>query len=76
MLLLGVVPSTDPEAWPDDTSLTERVLRLLDMLGLDPAADGGDLVVTPSCGLAGASWRWARRACELSERVARNLASG
>ncbi len=77
-LMLGVVPSTDPATWPDDGSLTERVLRLLDMLGIDPAgADGvGDLVVTPSCGLAGASAAWARRACELSARVARNLASG
>jgi len=77
-LMLGVVPSSDPETWPDDGSLTERVLRLLDMLGIDPAgADGvGDLVVTPSCGLAGASAAWARRACELSARVARNLASG
>lgn len=77
-LMLGVLPSTDPATWPDDGSLTERVLRLLDMLGIDPAGvDGvGDLVVTPSCGLAGASAGWARRACELSARVARNLASG
>lgn len=75
-VLLGVVPPIDPEPAPDDTALTERVLRLLDMLGLDPAADRGDLVVTPACGLAGASADWARRACELSARVARNLASG
>lgn len=77
-LMLGVVPSTDPTTSPDDGSLTERVVRLLDMLGIDPAGpDGvGDLVVSPSCGLAGASPAWARRACELSARVARNLASG
>ncbi len=75
-LMLGVVPSTDPADWPDDGSLTERVLRTLDMLGLDPAADTGDLVITPACGLAGASPAWARRANELSARVARNLSSG
>jgi methionine synthase II (cobalamin-independent) len=81
-LMLGVVPATDPAtdpvSWPDDGSLTERVLRVLDMLGLDPTGPDtqGDLVVTPSCGLAGASPAWARRACELSARVARNLASG
>lgn len=77
-LMLGVVPSTDPTVWPDDGAVTERVLRLLDMLGLDPASPDvpGELVVTPSCGLAGASSGWARRACELSARVARNLASG
>jgi methionine synthase II (cobalamin-independent) len=77
-LMLGVVPAVDPATWPDDGSLTERVLRLLDMLGLDPVGpeSQGDLVITPSCGLAGASTAWARRACELSARVARNLASG
>ena len=77
-LMLGVVPSAEPGTWPDDGSLTERVLRLLDMLGIDPAgaAGAGDRVVTPSCGLAGASDAWARRACRLSALVARNLASG
>lgn len=75
-LMLGVVPATDPATPSDDGAPTERVLRLLDMLGLDPAADTGDLVVTPSCGLAGASASWARRAGELSQRVARNLSTG
>ena len=77
-LMLGVVPSADPATWPDERSLTERVQRLLDMLGLDPAdPEGtGELVVTPSCGLAGASPGWARRACDLSARVARNLGAG
>jgi methionine synthase II (cobalamin-independent) len=77
-LMLGVVPGVDPATWPDDGSLTERVLRVLHMLGLDPVGPEtqGDLVITPSCGLAGASTAWARRACELSARVARNLASG
>jgi methionine synthase II (cobalamin-independent) len=77
-LMLGVVPSTDPGTWPDERSVTERVLRLLDMLGLDPTGpdETGELVVTPSCGLAGASAAWARRACTLSARVARHLSSG
>lgn len=78
LVMLGIVPSTDPVAWPEDAGLTERVLRLLDLLGLDPGAPDvpGELVVTPACGLAGASRAWARRACELSARVARNLAAG
>ena len=75
-VMLGVVPATDADPEPDDGALTARVLRLLDMLGLDPAAETGDLVVTPTCGLAGASSRWARRAYELSGRVARNVGSG
>ena len=78
MLMLGVVPATEPSSPPDDRAVTERVLRLLDTLGLEPTSEEtpGELVVTPSCGLAGASTSWARRACELSARVARNVASG
>lgn len=76
MLMLGIVPATDPDRWPDDGALTTRVLRMLDMLGLDPGEGSGELVITPSCGLAGASTGWARRAMQLSETVARNLASG
>ncbi|MGC4109215.1 MAG: methionine synthase [Nocardioides sp.] len=71
---LGIVPSVDPDPSPGQTALTERVLRLLDMLGLDPDAVGGRLVLTPTCGLAGASADWARRATTLCATVARNLA--
>lgn len=70
---LGVVPSVEPPAAPDATTLTERVLRWLDMLGLDPDAVSGRLVITPSCGLAGASPAWARRATELCREIAANL---
>ena len=49
----------DPATEPTDTQLTESVLRWLDMVGLDPAEVGERLVVTPACGLAGASPTWA-----------------
>lgn len=55
---LGVAPATDAPI--DDKQLTERVLRWLDMLGLDPAAVGGQLLLTPACGLAGASDAYVR----------------
>jgi methionine synthase II (cobalamin-independent) len=70
---LGVVPSVDPETTPTETATTERVLRVLDVLGLDPDAVSDLLVVTPVCGLAGASPAWARQATELCRTVARNL---
>ncbi len=70
---LGVVPSTDPAADPSDARITERVQRWLDMLGLDPEVVGEQLVVTPTCGLAGATPAWAARAVRLSATVARNL---
>jgi methionine synthase II (cobalamin-independent) len=72
-LALGVVPSTDPTSVPTDTVVTERVLRWLDMVGLDPEEVAGRLVVTPSCGLAGASYDWARQALRLSGGVAGHL---
>ena len=70
---LGVVPSTDPATDVSDARLTERVQRWLDMLGLDPEVVGEHVVVTPTCGLAGATPAWAARAVRLSATVARNL---
>lgn len=70
---LGVVPSTDPDTEPSDARLTERVQRLLDMLGLDPEVVREQLVISPACGLAGATPSWAARAVRLSATVARNL---
>ncbi len=52
-VFLGVMPSTG-EAAPSAKGPLERVLRLLDMLGFDPEEVAGQLVFTPSCGLAGA----------------------
>jgi methionine synthase II (cobalamin-independent) len=70
---LGVVPSTEPDIRPSDARVTERVQRWLDMLGLDPEVVGERLVITPTCGLAGATPAWADRAVRLSATVARNL---
>jgi methionine synthase II (cobalamin-independent) len=72
---LGVVPSTDPTTAPTESALTDKVLRFLDMLGLGPEAVPS-LVVTPSCGLAGASDAWAREALRLTRAVAANLTAG
>lgn len=66
---LGVVASTDPPAGPasapTDADVTESAVRWLDMLGLDPQEVGDRLVLTPSCGLAGASPAWARQSLTL-----------
>jgi len=70
---LGVVPSVDPEAGPSEKAVTERVLRMLDVLGLDPDGVCDLLVLTPSCGLAGATPTWARRATDLCRAAAREL---
>lgn len=70
---LGVVPSTAP--LPEERAAGERVLRWLDLVGLDPDVVGDRLVVTPACGLAGATAADARRATELVRSVARASSS-
>jgi methionine synthase II (cobalamin-independent) len=78
-IALGVVPALDPadsaEGWPTDKVLVERVLRWLDMLGLDPEEHGSRLVVSPGCGLAGATGGWARQAMVLARTTAAGLSS-
>jgi methionine synthase II (cobalamin-independent) len=72
---LGVVPPTEPAgATPSDKDVVEGVLRWLDMLGLDPAEVAARLVVTPTCGLAGATPAWARQALALAREAATRLA--
>jgi len=72
-LALGVVPTTEPEGGLGEKAVVERVERWLEMVGLDPAEVGERMLVTPACGLAGASWEWARRATTLATRAARHL---
>ena len=61
-VVLGVVPSVDPATAPEEGQVAEQVLRWLDMLGLAPEHVGDRLAVSPTCGLAGASYAWARQA--------------
>lgn len=75
-VVLGVVPSTDPDSPLTDTVVVERVLRWLDMLGLDPETVAAHLGVSPTCGLAGASYDWSRDALRLSRAAAGHLELG
>jgi hypothetical protein len=69
---LGVAPG-DGSAPASESELTERVLRWLDMLGLDPTTVGDRLVLTATCGFAGASYDESRRAIALLRQTAANL---
>jgi methionine synthase II (cobalamin-independent) len=71
-VLLGVVPSTG-ESVPPTKAVVERVLRLLDMLGFDPEEVAGRLVLTPSCGMAGATPSYARSALRTLREAAAEL---
>jgi methionine synthase II (cobalamin-independent) len=64
----GVVPSADADV--SDADLRRRVERFFGRLGFDEDAYAPRTVVTPTCGLAGASPAWARRALSLAHGVA------
>ncbi len=67
---LGVLASFDPDPVPSDKAAVERVSRWLDLVGLSPSPG---LVVTPTCGLAGASVGWSRQALRLALAAAQRL---
>ncbi|WP_367136133.1 methionine synthase [Saccharothrix sp. HUAS TT1] len=66
-LLLGLTPSTDPTTPPTLRSLAKPALDLVDRLGFPRETLGTNAVPTPTCGLAGASAAWVRRALALTE---------
>ena len=71
-VLLGVLPSSGATV-PSTRSVVERVLRLLDMLGFDPGEVADQLVLTPACGLAGATPSYARTALRTLREAAAEL---
>lgn len=73
-VVLGVLPSLDPPTVPTDADVVAQVLRWLDLVGLDPVALDGSLVLSPACGSAGATPAWARTALALARSAARRVA--
>ncbi|MEV8550891.1 methionine synthase [Streptomyces glaucescens] len=72
-LFAGVVPSTDGRL-SDPAGSVMGVRTLWRRLGLSPALLAEAVTVTPTCGLAGASPDYARRALAHCVRAARSLA--
>jgi methionine synthase II (cobalamin-independent) len=72
-LWLGAVPAAEPPRGLSDRELVEQVQRFFDALGVEAEEAAGRLVVTPTCGLAGASPAWAREALRLSRVAAAAL---
>ncbi len=78
LILAGVVPSTDTaavqsKAVSDPAGSVQGVRTLWRRLGLAPELLGRRVVVTPTCGLAGASPEYARRALAQTVKAARSL---
>ncbi|MFE0460818.1 methionine synthase [Kitasatospora sp. NPDC058965] len=75
VLLAGVVPAVDAasSASSDPAGSVTVVRRLWRRLGLDPELLGRRVLVTPTCGLAGASPAYARQALSQAVTGARSL---
>lgn len=72
-LFVGAVPGTDT-ALSDPAGSVSGVRTLWRRLGLSPGTLAESVVITPSCGLAGASPAYARAALAHCVRAARSLA--
>lgn len=68
-LWLGVVPSTDT-AGVREAELRTRIETFFGHFGFGEEAYAERLVVTPTCGLAGASPAWAQESLALAQRIA------
>jgi methionine synthase II (cobalamin-independent) len=72
-LFLGLVPSSGPGAPPSTKEVLEPARAMWRRLGFPPERLGAQVVVTPTCGLAGASYGWARTALRLVRQAATAL---
>ncbi|WP_369183113.1 methionine synthase [Streptomyces sp. Y1] len=77
-IFAGVVPATDQpasqsKAVSDPAGSVQGIRTLWRRLGFAPELLGRRVLVTPTCGLAGASPEYARRALSLAARAARSL---
>ncbi|MFI9010299.1 methionine synthase [Actinosynnema sp. NPDC053489] len=73
-LFLGLAPSTDPAVPPTLKSLARPALELVDRLGFPRSVLATHAVPTPTCGLAGASGKWVRRALALTRDLGKAFA--
>ncbi|MEU0565775.1 methionine synthase [Nonomuraea sp. NPDC005983] len=72
LLFLGVVPATDARLL-DTGVVAKPALELWRRLGFPPERLAEQMVLTPACGLAGASPRYARAALAAARKAARVL---
>ncbi|OXM66668.1 MULTISPECIES: methionine synthase [Amycolatopsis] len=66
VLFLGLVPALEPARRPSLRELAQPALALADRLGFARSTLADRAVPTPTCGFAGASADWTRRALKLT----------
>jgi len=69
-VMLGVVDATAPKRRPSAEEVAGAVVAVTDRLGFDRPALRDRVGVTPACGLAAATPRWARAAIGLARKAA------
>jgi methionine synthase II (cobalamin-independent) len=69
LVLLGLVPTLEPATAPTLAGLAKPALDLVDRLSFPRSLLAERCVPTPSCGLAGATLSWARRALTLARKL-------
>jgi len=74
-LWVGAIASTDALRPPSSGSSADRVAAFFSALGYELESFADRLVVTPACGLAGASTAWSRAALGLCAETAHRLGS-
>jgi methionine synthase II (cobalamin-independent) len=74
VVMLGVVPATEPDSRPSAEQVAGSVVDFTDRLGFPRAVLPDRIGVTPACGVAGATPRWARTAIELAQKAADAIA--
>lgn len=75
VLAAGLVPTSGPAKPLHAEPLAGQLAGLIDRIGLPRAVLRENVLVTPTCGLAGATPEWAARALALSSEVASGLAA-
>jgi methionine synthase II (cobalamin-independent) len=74
-VLAGVVPSLQPTGTsPTSAAAAQAIVRVWRRLGFPVEQMAAQVVVTPTCGLAGASPQYARTALALCAEAGRRLA--
>jgi methionine synthase II (cobalamin-independent) len=69
-VMLGVVATTAPAMRPSAEEVAKAAVEVTDRLGFARSVARERIGVTPACGLAGATPRWARTAVELAQKAA------
>jgi methionine synthase II (cobalamin-independent) len=73
-VMLGVVPAAAPDARPSAEQVAKSVVAVTDRLGFPRAVLPERIGITPACGMAAATQKWARIAIELAQKASDAIA--